>query len=259
VFLVPGGTITLAVDASADLSGSALHIGFLDLAFQNPSTVKLDGQVALTFTDDATADARIDLAAVASGTTPVADVTDVTVSDPDLGDPYLDVAATLQVAAGVLSGGTDLSTASVSLGLGLSGSDPFGSASEASGIQISSLDATLPGPVTIDLLNFGNVSPTDVMGMLGGVLDTFTALASSQFMQVAIPYTGKTVGQILDYGKSFKEDVLDPLFLSGNFLAPDANNDGAVSLPFFDNNHDGIVNATDLQLATVFEFIVFGQ
>jgi Ca2+-binding RTX toxin-like protein len=251
VFLVPGGTITLAIDAVADLNGTAMHLGFLDLEFVNPSTIKLDGQVEIAFADDATKlDQRIDLAAVlAVGAPTIGDVTNVTVSDPDLSDPYLQVSATVKVASGVLAGGTDLNNATIAFAMGLSAADPFGTATAASGPKITTLTAALPGPVTLNLLNFGNVSPTEVMGMLGGVLDTLTALASSQFMQVVIPYSGKTVGEILDYGKSFKEDVLDPLFKSGDFLKPDLNNDGAVSLPFFDNDHNGVINAADAALA----------
>jgi outer membrane protein OmpA-like peptidoglycan-associated protein len=114
--------------------------------------------------------------------------------------------------------------------MGLSGADPFGSAVAAAS-KITTLEAVLPGPINIDLLNFGNISPNEVMGMLGGVFDTLIALGTSEFMQIVVPYSGKTVGEILDYGKSFKEDVLDPLFQSGDFLQPDVNLDGFISLP----------------------------
>ncbi|MHC1764379.1 MAG: beta strand repeat-containing protein [Verrucomicrobiia bacterium] len=254
VFLVPDdgaeqpGKITLAVDAVANLGGSALHMGFLDLNFLNPSTIKLDGQVEIKLVDDAVKpDKRINLAAVLAGTPTIGDVTQISVTDPDA-DPYLQVNATLSVDTGVRVAGFDLSTGTITFAMGLDGGDPFGTSTGATGISVTKLEADLAGQ-PIDLLNFGNISPTDVMGMLGGVLDTLVALASSQFMQVVIPYTGKTVGDILDYRKSFKEEVLDPLFLSGDFLAPDANKDGAVSLPFFDNNNNGVVDAGDAALA----------
>jgi hypothetical protein len=234
VFLVPGGSITLAVDAQADIGGSAINLGFLQLDVTT-GTITLDGQVEIGFIDDAIADGRIDLSA------PLGSITEITVSDPDPGDGYLEVSATVTVASGVKVGDNDLADAVITLEMGLAGDDPFGTATAASGPKITALTAdlsglTVPGPSDLDLLKFGNISPTEVMGMLGALLDTLVALAGSQFMQVPIPYTGRTVGQILDYGKSFKEDVLDPLFLSGNFLAPDANSDGIITLPFQDPN-----------------------
>ncbi|HSB88198.1 MAG TPA: calcium-binding protein, partial [Ilumatobacteraceae bacterium] len=237
VFLVPGGTVTLAVDAQATFTNAKVNVGFLELTFDSGSFA-LDGQVQLSFVDDTVKqDDRIDLAAVvASGAPTVDDVTNITISDgPDPGSDYLAVSATVSIGSGVQVGGADLDTAtSVTFAMALVGGTAFGTGTSPAQLDVTQLEATLPGPVTINLLEFGNASPTEVMGMLGGVLDTFTALASSEFMKVAIPFTSKTVGDILDYGKSFKEDVLDPLFKSGDFLHPDANNDGAISLPFQD-------------------------
>lgn len=232
VFLVPGGTIALEIDALASFSDTAVNIGFLELNFAS-GAIALDGKVGIAFQDDTdTADKRIDLAAVlAAGGPTIDDITTITISDPDA-DPFLSVSVVVGIGSGVLVGGADLSTATIAFDMALSGAtDPFGTATAPTGLKITTLEATLPGPITIDLLNFGNISPTEVMGMLGGVLDTLIALGSSQFMQIVIPYSGKTVGQILDYGKSFKEDVLDPLFKSGDFLNPDYNGDGAVTFP----------------------------
>jgi hypothetical protein len=83
--------------------------------------------------------------------------------------------------------------------------------------------------VEIDLLNFSNITPNEVLTMLGGVFDSLTALLSSQFMQVNIPFTDINLSDVLDYARSFKEEVLDPLFVSGNFLQPDYDGDGAVT------------------------------
>src|SRR5204863_6976392 len=81
----------------------------------------------------------------------------------------------------------------------------------------------------VDLLNFTNIGTNDLLGMLGGVLDTLNAITGSAVMNTNIPFTSETVGDLLDFGKSFKEEVLDPLFKSGDFANPDFNKDGAVT------------------------------
>ncbi|MEJ2131025.1 MAG: hypothetical protein P8Y95_05235, partial [Gammaproteobacteria bacterium] len=120
----------------------------------------------------------------------------------------------------------DLSGASdVTLGVSFPG-DPFGDADGVVEPEVT-LTATLSGNV-IDLLNFSNVTPNEVLGMLGGLLDTFTAMATNELFSRAVPFTDFTLGDILDYGKTFKEEVLDPLFTSGDFLDPDSNEDGVI-------------------------------
>src|SRR5262249_42786393 len=89
VFLVPGGKVELTFegapgDTLANLQGN-LHIGFLDLTLQPGSNISLDGRATVTFDDDDT-DGRIDLA-----TASVADIANLTISDPDLSDGYFDI------------------------------------------------------------------------------------------------------------------------------------------------------------------------
>jgi Ca2+-binding RTX toxin-like protein len=85
---------------------------------------------------------------------------------------------------------------------------------------------------SVNLLDFSNVSPTEVMGMLGSVFNTFVSLAGTSALKTPIPFTGKTVGDLLDYATAFKTKVLDPLFVSGNALRPDNDGDGTPDFTF---------------------------
>jgi hypothetical protein len=233
VFLVPGGTITLAVDAAADLTGQSATLGFLDITFDT-GLITLEGELEVTLTDF-TGDGRVDL------TQSIGSLTTVAASGT------IDAAADISVAPGVLVGALDLSLASLDIDFEMAlttASNPFGTLTESSQAKITKLDATFGSPeITINLLNFGNISTNEVLGMLGGVLDAFSALVSSQVMQVPIPFANKTVGDILNYSKSFKEEVLDPLFVSGDFSNPDASGPGGVP--------DGIVDHHDLHFGSI--------
>ncbi len=221
----PADGIRLTVDAAATFSSTPLNLGFLELSLDS-GQFRLDGQVEVDFIDiDGTADDRILLSTLPN----IGDVTNMQVRDLDPGDGYFFNNAALTIPSGATLGGTDFSAAtSVDFGVTFP-SDPFGDTSGAV-VPGLTLTATVDG-IVIDLLNFSNITPNEVLGMLGGVLDTLTGLASSQFMQTAIPYTDVTIGDVLDFGKSFKEDVLDPLFVSGNILEPDADTNGTITFP----------------------------
>jgi hypothetical protein len=223
------------VDAAADLTGQSATLGFLDITFDT-GLITLAGELEVTLTD-LTGNGRVGLVELAGS---VAPLTTVAASGT------IDAAADISVAPGVLVVGlTDLSDASIDFEMALTtGSNPFGTLTESSQAKITKLDATFGSPeITINLLNFGNISTNEVLGMLGGVLDAFSALVSSQVMQVPIPFANKTVGDILNYSKSFKEEVLDPLFVSGDFSNPDASGPGGVP--------DGIVDHHDLHFGSI--------
>ena len=59
-------------------------------------------------------------------------------------------------------------------------------------------------------------------------MDSLGSLASQDALQTNIPFTDKSLGDVLDFGQSFKEEVLDPLFVSGDILAPDSDSDGDI-------------------------------
>ena len=232
-FLAPGGTITLTVDdATATLSNTPINLSFLEMTATG--TITLDGEIEINIIEDSVIDGRIFLHSFNASVFDIQPPTDPDVPD----DAYLTASLTLNIGSGVTVGGLDLNGAAVDLGLAITGS-PFGDGTVPTELDITHLTATI-GSTTIDLLNFSNITPNEVLGMLGGVLDTLTAMASSQFMQTSIPYTDVTIGDVLDFGQSFKEDVLDPLFKEydeagnliaggiGDFLNPDSNRDGVV-------------------------------
>ncbi len=94
--------------------------------------------------------------------------------------------------------------------------------------------------VGINLLDFSNITPGEVMGMLGQVFDTFVSLAGSSVLKTPIPFTGKSVGDLLDYATTFKTKIIDPLFVSGNSLSPDPDHDGVPDFNF--SSIQGLVN-----------------
>ncbi|RLA27297.1 MAG: hypothetical protein DRR15_18690, partial [Gammaproteobacteria bacterium] len=90
----------------------------------------------------------------------------------------------------------------------------------------------------VDLLDFSNIGPSELVGMLMQVGDLLGSIAGSPLLATPIPFTDLTLGDILDIGGSFKESVLDPLFVSGDILRPD-------------NNGDGSIDAQDLQFSSL--------
>ena len=61
---------------------------------------------------------------------------------------------------------------------------------------------------------------------------TFVSIAGNSVLKTPIPFTGKTVGDILDYATTVKTKILDPLFVSGNALRPDNDGDGVPDFNF---------------------------
>ena len=89
------------------------------------------------------------------------------------------------------------------------------------------------------ILDFDNMSAADMIGMLQQVVDLLIAMTNGKALQTPIPFTGKTLGDVLEFGKSFKAEFLDPLFVSGDALKPDADGDGDYDLNF--NTIQGLV------------------
>jgi hypothetical protein len=229
VFLEPGGTINLGLDATANLAGTALNLGLLSL---NLSTFNLElkGELDLAFKDnDFFSDGRI------TDFSNPADIITVTTAP----NPSVTATASVTVGSGVTVGVLDLSSLgalTADIGIQLVGS-PFGDSSHAAVPKITHFDVTINSQ-SVDLLGFTNVNTNDLLGMLGGVLDTLNAITNGAVMNTDIPFTSETLGNLLDFGTSFKQDVLDPLFKSGDFLNPDFNGDGNVT--FADLNFSSI-------------------
>ena len=255
VFLVPGATVTLALDdsdsntaATASFSATDLNLGILALNMSGSLT--LDGAVIVELLDfDGTDDGRLNFSSLPSDINSAVNVT-----FDDGGDGYVTNSFTVTADEGVsVAGLDDLADAVGGINLSFdlpSGENPFGGLAGFVVPEVS-LEADFGGGNVIDLLNFGNLSPQEMLGMLGGVLDAFIALTDSQFLNTPIPFTDLTLGEAIDLGESFKATVLDPLFVSGNALMPDSNGDGFIGLPGFDNDGDGDVDGADDALADV--------
>ncbi len=220
-FLVPtaAGEDFLNVAVNATVSSPtdvALDVGLLGLTLSPGMYVTFDGT------------AQIDLNNVGGdGTISVTELQTAAVTGPgglitvsETSTFSGSVSAT--VDSGVaLAGGSSL--ASATLAFSIAGSI-FGTSGEPADVSVA---LTSGGT---DLLDFGNLSPTELMGMLGQVVDAYALLADSDVLDAPVPFTGKTLGSLLDVAAAFKAEVLDPLFVSGDALRPDDDGDGSMDL-----------------------------
>ena len=232
VFLAPERTLDLHVDASASLGSAKLSLGVLGLGLKNGS-LDFNGDVHLTLKDPSDSDQRITVTELGGQPGDLFDVSTSVTGTPG-------GSLTVTVDTGVSSGGTDLHdltggdsgfTVNVTLP-GLGGDQIFGT---TTGAASPHFDFSAAG---ISLDNFKHVSPTDLLGMLGQVLDSMNGLATSSVLKTPIPFTGKTLGDVVDIASGFKAEILDPLFKSGDILNPDFNGDGNVD--FSDLNFSDI-------------------
>ncbi|MDX1384599.1 MAG: hypothetical protein R3190_13185, partial [Thermoanaerobaculia bacterium] len=229
---VAAGSLDLEVEAEAALGGVGINVGFLQ-ATLDPGSVEYGGRLTLTL-QDLDGDGRItrgDLQSAALGT-----LVDVQTGASSGGSSGLSASfgASLvpsgQASSGLRlpGGGADIDTASFELRLPTGVADVFQGA-----VPEVSLESTA-GADTVDWLQnggFSNITPTEVMGLLRQVLDALTAIAGSQILDTPLPFTGQTVGEVLDYATSFKTEVLDPLFASGDLRVPDIGPDGVSGVP----------------------------
>jgi hypothetical protein len=228
-FLAPGGTFGLEVHATANLSTQPINLSFLEL--EGSGDLELGGRLGLTLVDaDGTDDGRIDPASFDPNLVQVGTPTGTlgTAADPK----FFESSVTVSVVPGLEVDGTDLSdldAGKVTFDLSLpAGSDPFGD--DATGViqpevEINAETASDPN---LDLLDFSNISPSEILGMLEQVSDLLGGISGSEFLATPIPFTELTLGDVLDFGQGFKQSVIDPLFKSGDSLKPDNNGDGAV-------------------------------
>ena len=216
VFLVPEKTLRLDVSASASLGGSSVNLGVLALTL-NSGSLSYDSYVDLTLHDNGDSNGRIDTGDLSGSLSDLASVA-TGVTTPFSGS------LSVGIDPGVKITGVDLSTKTISASVSLP-DGVFGSSAGASSPQFDFSIPSLPG---VSLDDFGNVSVSDLLGMLGQVLDSFNGLGQSAILKTAIPFTGKTLGDVVDLASGFKSQVLDPLFRTGDVLNPDFNGDGAV-------------------------------
>ncbi len=229
VFLDPGSKIHVEVsaDTGSSLHNLAVNLGFLSVTLDSSAHISFSGGLDVTATDP-NGNGRITPTEITStGASSLLVLSD---------NPVSSLSGTLTASVGGidLTGGGSL--VSGTLTFSLTGSI-FGGQGAAPNIEVSF--SSTAG----DLLNkFKNIGPSDVLGMLNQILGLLSSMASSSAVNLPIPFTSLTVGQVIDFATSFKHTVLDPLFKSGDAFKPDANGDGNF-------------NADDINFSSVQDFL----
>ena len=145
----------------------------------------------------------------------------------------LNASVTFNVAPGVdLNGGAELGSATLTFTGSIFGGGAPDIQFSASGIDF--LD-TFNG-----VRNVGNLSPLELISVLGDVLNTIDSVTSGQALALEIPFTGTTLGEVLNYADVFKSEVLDPLFKSLDFSTPDSNGDAIIDALDFNFDYTGL-------------------
>ncbi len=235
-FGVDTGTLGVSIDADVEVTGFAkIRSGFAIIratsTFQlRPSELTLG--IAVDVQDlDAALRAGFLEAAVVNGTALLTAYVTVRFDDPTSSDGGLsaaDLGTSLASLIDVSAGGTLDATLPVTASIG--GTNPFAAASPkivVSSDDLFDLSAYDVQFVQFDeFLSFTNTGPNEIMAMLQAIANALTAMVGTELRQIVIPFSNKTVGDILDYGTAFKKRILDPLFKSGDLLRPDFNGDG---------------------------------
>ncbi|MGP0628314.1 LEPR-XLL domain-containing protein [Nitrospina sp. 32_T5] len=226
-----GAELDFTVDVDGNLDSAALDLGFLDVTVDGGAGNEISYSGGLLVTVSDPVDNKIALSEVT-----------------DLGFDLASLVSVTPTGTGFTTGDLNVTVQS---GINLPGDIPL-----TSGILnivfptfTDFYNGVLPSisltSGSIDLFDFSNITPSDVAGMLSDLVDTLSALSNSDLLDITIPLTGVKVGDLLDFGEAFKQDILDPLFVSGDATIPDFDDDG---IPDFD--FDSIQDLVD-QLAPV--------
>ena len=227
-------TAELGVDVSAEIPDldASVSVGFLEAEIVDGS-ISMAGGLSIALNDPTPGDSRITISDLAESLTP-----SLVTFTPDVPATPFDASLPLTINAAGLDSGMlgDLAGAAIEL------SYPTVPEGIFSG-EFPVIDQIL-STAGVDLLDFSNITPTDIIGMLGQIMSALSGLGESDLLDVSIPFTDITVGKLLDYGTSFKREVLDPLFASGDAFKPDNTGDGIPDFTF------GSVQDLALQLAS---------
>ncbi|TMK23552.1 MAG: DUF4097 domain-containing protein, partial [Actinobacteria bacterium] len=224
-----GGHIDLHVDANLSPIGLVISMGLLSASITTTTPIDFAGGLSITIGDgDSDPITTSELAAAINLGAPT-----VTVS------PQIVLMA--DVEAGVSVGTVSLAHAELDISLTGDFTDTtpvplFGSNGSAlqPNVQVKGAGSPLLDTFANAFSSsFSNAGPNDIISMLGQIASFFTSLAGQSFLGTQIPFTSITLGQVLDYAKEFRHDVLDPLFKSGDATKPDGNGDGKVDINDF--------------------------
>jgi hypothetical protein len=184
--------LDFTVAGSATLTNASLSLGFLEATVSG--TVSLSGGVNVALSAD------LQNFGAPTGTA-------------TLVSPSLSVNLPITVSSTGLDAATVtlLNSAAPHLTLTLPpGASLFSDGLADDGPVVPVLDAAGSGGV--DLANFGNVTSSQVLGMLDDLYNSLTSLTASQILQTTIPFTNTTLGDELGFATRFADDVLNPLF-----------------------------------------------
>ena len=210
-FIVDNDDPEVSIDVTAQLDDPVVagSVGFLDVILQEQDLtenegIKLTGSLTFDLDDPGSGqnnDGRIELGEISLGNL-------TSIVDPNI-EAALDIdgleigVATSGVASGL---DADLDT----IRIALDGADAG---------KIDSLEALEQLPMTLlnsiegldDFLSFDNLSSVAVQLMLSQVGDWLEGVKDSSILQTEIPLTGKKLGDLVDVGQAFLNQVLNPL------------------------------------------------
>src|SRR5262249_47741200 len=175
--------IDFSIDASLHNINADVNLGFLDAGIKNGS-IDLDGAVSVTFSGTGE---------ITLGTSPssLADLL------PTIGSTGISgTGLSINLPISVSGGGLDFLAQNLLQGAAfsttISAPDLFDGLHELSFSSLSSFSGA-------NLFDFGSLTPTSVLGLLGNVFTSFAGVAGNSLLQTQIPFTGKTLGDALDF------------------------------------------------------------
>lgn len=202
-FFTDDTTFTVGVDSTANLSGASLGIPFLDTLISSTGKIDSNGTLTLAVTDPDISD-RFSISELQG--------LSFTSSTPSFGTTLSNAASGLESTIPVtISGVTNLSSANVLISLPNSADLFSGDVPQITG----------PGATGGDILDFANITPGEVVSMLNRLAVSLQAIGDHPELAKHVPFTGMTIGEVLRLGETFADNVVNPLFASGDRAVPD--------------------------------------
>jgi len=192
---------TVALDVTGSGLGADAHLGFLDLGVSGDITT-LNPSVSLQLKDPgATPDGRIDMTELADA----ADALDFTrVLDATIATGTEDLTAEFTLSNSLLPGASPTVEVRGFLSALDNGTTPmFETRSTLLGSSgTPTADRIVVATDLGDLRDVGDLSPTDVLALLGSVAEQFTGLAGDDLAQ-EIPFVGVSIAEMVGFSQRF--------------------------------------------------------
>ena len=219
-FTVSNISLGAQMDVSAELTGSNIRLGLINLTVGNGGLDRLnigggtDNEVDFGLNTSLTFNNGYALTGAQLVSKQAQIDSDTTVDDVFGSD--LSVSVTGQTGVGNVIANIPVTVATDN---GISGLENAltGSAS----IQVSAdsaanlLNGNLTNTVTDELVPFSTFTASDIVGNMLAMSEQFAGLSESELMAIPLPFVeGKTVGDVVDIAEVFKQQLIDPLDLS---------------------------------------------